>query len=192
MPKYIKFTDVQVRLAGKVRFQDDSGTDNPNRMSVALATRLIDEAEGQVEYDLSPRYASPFVHSTLCTYKDLPDSPTKNFIRTLCELQAVIRILETDFGSGTAVDAVKYIANIEKRYKSMVNDNILAKFSDEYKSSRQWKFPPLPFLKLNYFNREADDGFPGIVIHETRGDGAYAAGQIDDPSESFFNFDEEN
>lgn len=189
MPKYIKFADVQLRLAGKIRFQDDSGTDQSNRMPVALANRLIDEAEGQVEMDLSPRYAAPFAHSTTNLFKDLPDAPTKNIIRTLCELQAVMRVLETDFGSGTAVDANKYIKVVEDRYKKMLNENILAKFADDYKSTRQWKFPPLPFLKLNYFNKEADDGFAGMIIHETRGEGVYPAQQQNDPSESWFNAD---
>lgn len=194
MPKYIKFQDVQLRLSGKVRFQDASQTDQDNRMPVALANRLIDEAEGQVEVDLSPRFAVPFVSASKGTYLALPDAPTKNFIRTLCELQSVIRILETDFGSGSAVDAQKYIANIEKRYRKMIDENILAKFEASYASSRQWKFPPLLDLKKAQHNSEADDGFAGMVTVTDRGEGLYPVEQIDDPSQSWFNatFDEDH
>lgn len=194
MPKYIKFEDVRLRLAGKVRFQDASGADQDNRMPITLANRLIDEAEGQVEMDLSPRYAAPFLSMSKGTFELLPDRPTKNVIRTLCELQAVIRILETDFGSGSAIDAMKYIATIEKRYKAMINDNVLAKFSDDYKDSRQWKFPPLADLKKAQHNTEADDGFAGMVTITDRGEGLYPVEQIDDPSENWFNatFDEDH
>lgn len=191
MPKYIKFADVKARLAGKVRFQDESGNDQDNRMSIALANRLIDEAEGQVEMDLSPRYAAPFVSATASpqTYEALPDRPTKNVLRTLCELQAVIRILETDFGSGSAIDASKYIATLEKRYGKMIENNVLAKFSDDYAATRQWKFPPLIDLAKAQHNMEADDGFAGMVTVTSRGEGAYPAQQINDPSENYFNAD---
>lgn len=188
MPKYVKFEDVRLRLSGKVRFQDSSGADQDNRMPVALAIRLIEEGEAQVEMDLSPRYAAPFVSKSKGTYDGLDSKGyTKNFLRTLCEIQSVIRILETDFGSGTAIDAAKYIVNIEKRYKKMLDENILAKPSDDTKSSKQWKFPPLLDLKLNYFNREADDGFVGMIDHTTRGEGLYPVQQMDDASESWFN-----
>lgn len=187
MPKYIKFEDVRVRLAGKVRFQDDSQTDQANRMPVNLANRLIDEAEGQVEVDLSPRFAAPFVSILKGNYAGLPDAPTKNFIRTLCELQSVIRILETDFGSGSAVDASKYIATVEKRYKKMIDENILAKFEASFASSRQWKFPPLPDLKKAQHNSEADDGFAGMVTITDRGEGAYPVLQMDDAAQNWFN-----
>lgn len=194
MPLYIKFEDVRLRLVGKVRFQDPNSPTDENRMSVALATRLIDEAEGQVEQDLSPRFAAPFVSETTKDFKGLPDRPTKNIIRTLAELQAVIRILETDFGAGTAVDAGKYIEKLDKRYKAIINENILAKFTDDYKATRQWKFPPLPDLMKAAHNLHGDDGFAGMVLVTSRGDGAYPAGQIDDPSESFFfaNLDDES
>ena len=191
MPAYIRFEDVRLRLVGKVRFQD-GGVDQDNRMPQALANRLIDEAEGQVEQDLSPRYQAPFIDATRGTYLGLPDRPTRNIIRTLCELQAVIRILETDFGSGSAVDAQKYTSQLEKRYKSIINDNILAKFGDDYASSRQWKFPPLPGLKLAYHNDQADEGYAGMVIVSSRGDGDFPAERINDPSESFFNADFSN
>ncbi len=193
MPAYIKFEDVRLRLVGKVRFQTpDSSEDDENRMSVKLANRLIDEAEGQVELDLSPRYTAPFVEQDAGTYAALPDRPTKNIIRALCELVSCIRILENDFGSGTAIDATKYIIKLEKRYKDIIDNNVLAKFDDDYKSSRQWKFPPLPGLKKNYFNTEADDGYAGMVLVTSQGDGDFPAKQIDDPGETFFNavFDE--
>lgn len=194
MPAYIRFEDVRLRLIGKVQFNDDTAkAEAAGTMPRALANRLIDEAEGQVEQDLSPRYAAPFVHCETGNYADLPDRPTRNIIRTLCELKACIRILETDFGEGTSVDAEKYIKRIEGRYTKIIKENILAKFGDDYKATRQWAFPPLPFLKLNWFNRSADDGYAGMIEVTSSGDGGYPAQQIDDPSESWTNanFDED-
>ncbi len=190
MPAYIKFEDVRLRLIGKVRFDDDTeAAEASGRMPKALANRLIDEAEGQVEQDLSPRYAAPFAHKTTGLFKDLPDRPTKNIIRTLCELKACIRILETDFGEGTSVDGEKYIKRIEARYTKIIKENVLAKPDDDYKASRQWSFPPLPDLKLNWFNTKADDGYAGMIHVVSSGDGDYPSKQIDDPSESWNNAD---
>lgn len=183
---YTTYEDVKARLVGKVRFTADPLDEN--KMQVTLAERLIEEAEGQVEQDLSPRYAAPFVDTTAGTFAALPERPTKNILRTLCELKACIRILETDFGSGSAVDASKYIKTASDRYDAIIKENILAKYGDDYNSSRQWKFPPLPGLKKNWFNKQADDGYVGVgplVTSDSSGD--YAEGQINDPSEDFFN-----
>jgi hypothetical protein len=183
-PAYITFEDVKERLAGKVKFSDDD-SDN-NLMPRSLAIELINEAEGNVEQDLSPRFQAPFVHSETGKFKDLPDRPTKNIIRRLCTIRACILILEDDFGSGSNVDASKYVQSLEKRYDSIINDKILAK-REGGGSGIQWAFPPLPFLMKNYFNRYADDGYIGMVHVTSSGDGDYPAQQINDPSETFWN-----
>jgi hypothetical protein len=187
MPQYIKFEDVRLRLIGKVRFADTiEEAEESGKMFRGLAMRLIDEAEGQVETDLSPRYAVPFVHKDTGKFQDIPDRPTKNLLRTLCELKACVRILETDFGSGTAIDGEKYIKKIQDRYKDIISNNVLAKLKDK-EDTRQWAFPPLPDLKKNYMNTEADDGYPGMVMVTSSGDGDYPSKQVNDPSESWFN-----
>lgn len=184
MGAYIKFEDVRLRLGGKVRFTEDE--EDENKMSIKLANRLIVEAEGEVSYDFSPRYASPLVHKDTGTFKDLPDEPTKNLIRTLCELKAVIRILETDFGSGSAIEASKYIDKLQKRYDHILISSVLRKVSEK-EDTKQWANPPLPGLKLNYFNTEADDGYAGMCFNTTQHDGSYPAKQINDPSENYWN-----
>lgn len=184
MGRYIKFEAVRLRLVGKVRF-----TDNPNeenKMSRSLADRLINEAESQVEQDLSPRYSSPFQTQEDQDFNKLPERPTREILTTLCELKSVIRVLETDFGAGTAVDADKYIGRLEARYKKIVEEKVLAKVENAG-DSRQWAFPPLPGLKLNWFNTQADDGYAGMVYVTSQGDGDYPSKQINDPSETFWN-----
>lgn len=186
MPQYIKFEDVRLRLIGKVLFTDDENSEN--RMYKPLAIRLIDEAEGQVETDLSPRYAAPFINSNGGPFSTIPARPTANLIRTLCELKSVIRILETDFGSGTAVDAEKYIKNIAARYKDIVENNILKKVKGA-EDQRQFAFPPLPGLKKAWHNTEADDGYPGLgpLVTSDRGhDMDIMQDRLSDPSQDFF------
>lgn len=182
---YITFEAVRVRLIGKVKFTEDE--DDENKMHVDLALRLIEEAEGAVEQALSPRYLAPFQGDGEGAFSGLPDRPTSEILRTLCELQSVIRILETDFGSGTAVQGDKYRESIQKRYDKMVED-LLAKRKDGGVESQGWRYPPLPGLALNYQNTEADDGYMGTVIvangSESQG---YARGQINDPSNSYWN-----
>lgn len=185
MGLYISLEDVKIRLVGKVRFT--SSSEEENKMLDSLANKLISEAEAQVEQDLSPRYAAPFQTEEGTAFKNLPDRPTKQIIKTLCELMAVVRVLETDFGSGTAIDGEKYIKNIEKRYKSILNDNILAKVKGA-EDQKQWSFPPLPGLRKNWFNTEADDGYPGMVLVSSSSDGRgdYPFKQINSPGETFW------
>lgn len=186
MPLYTQFENVRLRLQGKVLF-DESGED-PNKMSVALAKNLIDEAESQVEQDLSPRYQTPLASS--CgdgSYGALPARPTQLLIRTLCELMSVIRILETDFGRGSSIQGEDYTEGLQKRYDAVL-DKIL-KRRDENKDYNNWVYPPLPGLKPNWFNTEADDGYSGQVLNTSEyGDsGAYPAARINDPSQNFWN-----
>lgn len=183
MPRYISDNDVKVRLIGKVRFTESEAEEN--KMHVTLLKRLIDEAEGQVEYDLSPRYAAPFQTASGGAFKTLPDRPTKEILRTLCELMSVIRVLETDFGRGTAVDGDKYAENIQKRYDAILQKQIERKAEGEL----GFKYPPLPSLMLNAHNMESDDGFLGQVLSTSDGDGAFPGRRINDPSETFFNAD---
>lgn len=185
MGLYISSNDVQIRLRGKVRFTDD--IEDANKMHYSLLNRLISEAEGQVERDLSPRYFAPFQNECTGQFKDLPDSPTKNLLRTLCELQAVMRVLETDFGSGSAMNGEAYSKKLSERYEGIIKKEMLKKEEDQYAGPTGWKYPPLPGLKLNYFNTQADDGYMGMCLNTTSGRGGFPAVQINDPRESFVN-----
>lgn len=189
MPLYTTFEAVRDRLRGKVRFtdQDRDDEDDDNRMSRRLASRLINEAEGQVEYDLSPRYTAPFQTDAGQPFTLLPLRPTLEFLKTLCELQSCMRILETDFGSGTAMEGDKYTKALQKRYDQM-KDQLLAKKKDGAMESQGWRFPPLPGLKLNYMNAAADDGFMGqVIVASGTASMGYPKDQINDPSENFWN-----
>lgn len=185
MSLYVALADIKLRLIGKVRFTTDD-TDE-NKMFEDLAERLIDEAEGQVEQDLSPRYLAPFVNVDDNSFSTLPDRPTKETIRTMCELQAVSRILETDFGSGSAVNGEKYRDAVDKRYKEIL-EKLLAKKKDGAVDALGWRYPPLPKLKLNYMNTEADDGFAGrVIVASGSRQGSYPSEQMNSPGETFWN-----
>lgn len=183
MPRYINTEQVKIRVNGKVRFTDNP--DDPldrNKMPLPLLIRLISEAESQVEFDLSPRYHAPFQGTSGEAFDRLPE-PTKGTIKTLCELQSVMRVLETDFGSGSATDASKYMEKLEKRYKDWME-----KLLERRKDEQRWKYPPLPGVKLSYFNELGDTGFQGRVFNTSQfNDGDYPAAQINDPSENWYN-----
>lgn len=184
MGLYVSFEDVRIRLIGKVRFTESESDEN--KMQVTLANRLIAEAEGQVELDLSPRYAAPFQTDQGLAFANLPERPTRNILRTLCELMSCIRIMETDFGSGTIVEAEKYISKLRDRYTSIVKDLLIRK-TDGGTEAQGFAKPPLTGLKLNYMNELADDGFMGSVLSTSQGDGNFPRAQINDPSENFWN-----
>ena len=182
MGQYITFEQVRVRLISKVQFTE-SETDE-NKMNILLANRLISEAEGQVELDLSPRYLAPFQTSDGAAFGKLPDRPTKEVLTTICELQAVMKILDTDFGRGSAVDGSKYYEKLEQRYKNMVSK--LLEMRDGYGSG--WKYPPMPGLALNFQNAMADTGFTGsVLITGVGGDSdSYPSRRINNPAMTFW------
>ena len=189
MAKYISTNDVEVRLLGKVRFTDDD-TDE-KQFSRTLLKRLINEAEGQVERDLSPRYFAPFQTidpadplGTLgdASFDKLP-STTKETLRTMCELMGVLRVLETDFGRGGANDAKAYKDNQQKRYDAMITRE-LARRSKMEDSPGEWLAPPLKGLYLADHN-STEDGTYGAILVTTRGEGDFPSHQITDPSENF-------
>ncbi len=185
MPLYHRFHEVKTRLAGKVRFAEDG--DDPqdsDKMPLSLARKLMDEAEGIVEQDLSPRYLAPFQTDAGAPYSQLPARPTRNNITVLCELQSCILILATDFGRGSAVNGSNYCESLEKIYKNMVDEKLL-KRRDEEKET-QWFYPPLPSLRLNWHNTECDDGYSGMAMNTSDGE-SFAPHQINDPGANFWN-----
>lgn len=192
MGLYISEEDVKIRLIGKVRFTDDFEAKNAG-MHVLLLRRLISEAEGEVEQNLSPRYETPFQTDSGDAFSKLPERPTKNILRTLCELQACMRVLETDFGSGSVVNGDKYAEKLKKRYDEIIKNLLLRKGGKDDEMTG-WRFPPLTGLKLAYFNQSADDGYAGMVMVTSRGHGDEPARHINDPEETWTNatFDEDN
>lgn len=184
MPLYHRFEDVRVRLLGKVQFTEDDA-EAENKMHIALAKRLMNEAEGNVEFDLSPRYAAPLQTVDGESFSKLPLRPTQEVLRTLCELKSVIRILETDFGRGTAVEGDKYTHSLSRRYKAIVSR--LVEHRDD--TIVHFKYPPLLGLRLATFNTEADDGFQGRVMNTSDGFGDFATSQINSPQENWWNIE---
>lgn len=183
MALYHRFEQVRLRLIGKVRFTDNP--DDENRMPISLAKILMDEAEGTVELDLSPRYAAPFQTDAGGAFACLPMRPTQEVVRTLCEIQSVLRILGTDFGRGSTTDSEKYSESLQKLYDKQLER--LTKTKEE--SYNDFIYPPLPGLRLNWGNAAADDGFAGMVINTSgrRSDGSFAADQVNDPAATFWN-----
>ena len=182
MGMYIAFEQVRIRLLSKVRFTTEE--DDENKMHVALANRLIAEAEGQVEMDLSPRYASPFTYGAEPFSAYEPSHSTRSIIATLVELLSCIRILETDFGRGTAMQGDKYVETLQNRYDKIV-EKLLMKKTDKGVEASGYKYPPLVGLRLNYMNECSDDGFAGQVLLTTVNSGDYPQKQINDPSMDF-------
>ncbi len=185
MGLYITQAAVKIRLAGKVRFTDNPDEEGEeNKMPTTLLARLISEAEGQVESDLSARYLAPFQTTDGQAFNKLPDRPTKEVLRTLCELKSVMRVLETDFGSGSATDASKYMEKLEKRYTSVL-ESLLEIKKDSFNIFVK---PPLPGLRLNFHNEEADSGFRGRVLSSgSENDYDYPTDRINNPAQTFWN-----
>lgn len=190
MGRYINSEAVIVRLRGKVKTTDDPET-NPDRMPLLLLNRLINEAEGSVEQELSPRYFAPFTSVCGKPFAALPERPTKEILRTLCELLSVIRVLETDFGRGSGLDGMKYADACQKRYDIMLygDDNRPGLMSIRKNSYNTFTTPPLPGLKSNYQVSQVDTGFSGYFgrTDDHQSSGGYAAEQINDPSQNFWN-----
>lgn len=184
-PLYTTLDQIKALLLGKVEFTTDP-TDE-NKMDEDLATSLICQAEGQLELDLSPRYLAPFQTDGGDAFENLPDRPTKQVLNLLAQLQAVRRVLETDFGRGSVVDGAKYCESVTKKYDTLAAQ-LLAKKKYGGSEAQGFAYPPLPGLKLNYMNNQADDGFHGqVLIASGSPSQGYAKGQINDPAVNFWN-----
>lgn len=190
MGRYINSEAVIVRLRGKVKVTSTPETE-PDRLPLLLLNRLINEAEGSVEQDLSQRYSAPFVRADDAPFAALPERPTREILRTLCELLATIRVLETDFGRGSGLDGMKYADACQKRYDLMLwgNENKPGLISLRKNSYNTFTTPPLPGLKLNWQLAQVDTGFSGYFGNSSNNEGAggYAADQINDPSQNYWN-----
>lgn len=182
MGLYVSEQEVMSWVSGKVRFTE-SPEDEEDKMGLNLLRQLIDESEAQVEVDLSLRYAAPFQTVDCKPFKELPRT-TRLYVRTMCQLQSIVRLMETDFGRATGTEGAKYAETAKKRYEAMSGQQ--AKLKEN--SYNTFVFPPLAGLRLNYMNEEADTGFKGRVIglNNHRGDGNFAAEQINNPSEDFW------
>lgn len=191
MGRYINSEAVIVRLRGKVKVTSNPDQE-PDRLPLLLLNRLINEAEGQVEQDLSTRYEAPFTSQCGSGFAALPKHPTQEILRTLCELLSVIRVLETDFGRGSGLDGMKYADSSQKRYDVIIwgDDRKPGLCTLREDTFNTFRTPPLPGLKSNYHVSQADNGFAGYVgrtdspQHSSAG---YAADQINDPSQTFWN-----
>lgn len=186
MGRYIANTDIEKLLQGKVAFTDDP--EERNRMSRPMLAMIVTDAETQVELDLSNRYLVPFVGEEGEKFDKLPPT-TRLMIVTLCRLMAQIRVLETDFGRGSAVNGANYTEILQKRYDALV-DKCVGRFEGSDERFGAFKYPPLPVIARANHNRASDDGFAGMVLSSTRGDGlTFAPSRIQDPSEDWANFD---
>jgi hypothetical protein len=175
---------VKSLLQGKIRFTDDPA--DVNKFQNSLLNDLIAEAEGQVEMDLSERYMAPFQTDSGQPFQNLPMRPTLLYLATMSELLSSIRVLETDFGRAMIEGGDKYASVQQKRYDAMV-EKLVARKKFNGEETLEWKYPPLPSLRLNWHNTEADDGYMGRVLVTSEGRGGFPADQINSPSENFWN-----
>lgn len=190
-PIYTTVESVKVRLANKVQFQSQAILQD-GEIPDALLNQIIVDAETAVEQYLRGRYAIPFQSKTTLNFSGLPDH-SKRAIRVACDLMSVIRILGTDFGSGSAVNGENY-------RKSAIDDynDIMAGLlglppkdaSDEQlKQYRRFQPPPLDDVLLSPTNAAADDGYKGAIGNTDQnrhGAEAFAEHQLNDPADRWF------
>lgn len=188
-PTYTTYANVQVRLANKVQFQTDD-TLLEGQLPNQLLGQLICDAETEVEQDLRIRYAIPFQSKVTGQFVDLPDH-SQRALRVAVDLMAVIKILETDFGRGTHVNAEDYFETSKKHYDEYIQKLLGNQPDQKGRQMNNYKRPPpLEQVRLAKSNREADDGYAGMIINTdaSRHDSAsYAAQQVNDPSRSYVN-----
>jgi len=185
-PQYTTVDSVKVRLAGKVQFQQDPNEIEPGELPDALLHQLIVDSETQVEQDLRSRYAIPFRSKTKNTFSALPDH-SKRAIRVAIDMRAVMMILQTDFGRGTHVSGDKYFESLGKSYEAYIK-KLLGQDAEGEKRERFRFSPPLEDLLLAPSNREADDGYKGMIINtdqNVRDAVTYAEQQINNPATSY-------
>lgn len=187
-PRYTTVDNVKVRLISKVQFQQDPAVIEQGEIPDALLHQIIRRAESKVELDVRSRYAIPFRSKRTCQWADLPEH-TKSPLLELIDLMAVRMVLGTDFGRGTHVNAEGYVSTVKEEYSAQLL-LVLGRDSEASNEKRdRYRFsPPLEDLVLAPTNREADDGYKGMIINtdQSQNDAAsYAADQINNPARSY-------
>lgn len=192
-PIYTTMDSVKVRLHSKVQFQEGAEPED-GELPTALLAQLIRDAETQVEQELRGRYAIPFQNAKGGDFHTLPDS-SQRALRVAIDSQAVMMILSTDFGRGSATDGSKYYDDLDKAYNKLIKrllgrDEQAEDYEVDKGNDFRSKTPPLEDVKLARSNSKADDGYRGKIIN---GDASltdavsYAEGQLNNPSLSFRN-----
>ncbi len=189
-PIYTTVDNVKVRLANKVQFQKDPNVLEEGEVPDSLLGQLIVDAETVVEQDLRSRYQIPIQSCRTGAFVDLPDH-SQRAIRRAVDLACVIEILNTDFGRGGRVDAAAYFKNSKDLYDKYI-DRLLGRDPEAANDKRdRFRFsPPLDQVRLAPTNREADDGYKGMIINTDASHHdavSYAEEQINDPSKSYLN-----
>lgn len=189
-PIYTTADSVKVRLTGKVQFQSDPAEALQGEIPNALLCQLIRDAETHIELELRTRYKIPFQSIRTGRFVDLPDH-TRSALRIVCDMQAVMYILATDFGRGTHVSADPYYKETARNYKKQIS--LLLGLDEEGKTviaeGRYRRAPPLEDLALAATNlSSADNGYRGKIINtdaSRHNAESYAERQINDPSKTY-------
>jgi len=180
MGQYVTAAEIKKRCAGKIYFADTD--DDDNAVGPTLLDEIIAEAEAQVETRLSVRYAIPFVHKSGSAFSTLSTN-TQTVIKSLVRSESVRRLLDTDFGRGTAVEGAKYARQQYEVFEMQANRLVERREG----TFGQFLYPPLVDLALAPHNSEADDGYAGRIYLTSDEPGDFASRQMPDPGESFWN-----
>lgn len=189
-PIYTSVEGVKVLLTNKVQFQADPKNLIEGELPNLLLCSLIVRAETRVEMDLRNRYAVPFQSKRTCRFQDLPPHTIRAII-TAVDLRAVMEVLMTDFGRGTHVNAESYYKNSKSEYDGYIEE--LLGRNPEAKNEKHDRYrytPPLDDLLLAPTNKEADDGYKGMIINtdaNRHGAEIYAEEQINNPAATYIN-----
>lgn len=180
MGLYITADEIKIRTAGKIKYAVDD-TD-PNAVGPSFLDEVIAEAEAEVETRLSIRYAIPFANADGGAFATCLTN-TQNVIKQLCRSEAVRRLLDYDFGRGTAVEGGKYADSLDRIYQSQM-DRLVSRREGHF---NMFIYPPLVDLALAPHNAEADDGYAGRIYVTSDNPGEFAAAQMPSPGETLWN-----
>ena len=181
-PTYITIDDVKPWLYGKVRFGPDPDTEMTDEF---LAT-LCAYGETEVLNDLNWFYVVPLVSIRTNDYVGLPEY-TRTFLTQLFVFKSLQRVLAEEFAQKSAVIAKDYVERVKQDYST-----ILSRVTSKDPKTQQFRYAPLPDLKINLKNWTGRK----VVPLPRRTGGAcgprnnmrYAIGQVTTPAVSWWNF----
>lgn len=158
-PRYTSIEQVKQVLAGKVAFGS-----SPDEVSDNELLNIIEDAEAQLNVELSRQYTTPLVAINMATGSPIPLSDiefpdTLKQINKMATLLSALYLLETYFGDSEGVRGGKFIEQYQKRYDRVTNTI----YGKDDKSGQYWN-PPLKGLLLN---PEASYYLPGIPAPRT-------------------------
>ena len=142
-PYYTTLENVKLCLQGKIKDSNILNELYCDYLGDSQIKYFINKAEAQIEQELSRQYIVPLRGLQDEPFNQITDKRTYFVVHELANLKSCILILDNFFGDSEGVRGKAFSKNLKTEYDLLLDSAIGLDYSNQY------KFTPLPAIKLN-------------------------------------------